>query len=110
MLNHLDEGDFLVGFVAGDAQGVRVKHRLAIYQELIVVSAVIEGDLEEPGAVRMSLHGEGLGVPVVEIADQGDPAGGRGGANETDHLGQFLGGVMVLVIIVMVIVWVGSGI
>ena len=103
VLNYLDEGDFLVGFVAGDAQGMRIKHRLAVHQELIMVGAVVEGDLEEPGAVRMALHGEGLGMPVVEIPDQGDPAGGWRGTNETDHLGQFLGGIMFLVIVMVIV-------
>jgi len=108
-LHHLDEGDFLVGFVAGDTEGPGVEHRLAVHQKLIVVVAVAEGDLEEPSAVCVPLHGEGLGVPVVEIPDQGDLAGGWGGANETDHLGQFLGGVMVLVVMI-VMVGVGIGI
>jgi hypothetical protein len=99
----LDEGDFLVGFVAGNAQGTRVKHGLSVHEELVVVGTVVEGDLEEPGAVRVPLHGEGLGVPVIEIPDQGDPAGGWRGANETDHLGQFLGGVMILVIVMVIV-------
>ena len=89
-LNDFDAGDFLVGFVAGNAHGGGVEDGFAVHQELIMVGAVVERDLEAPTAVGLAFHGEGIGLPVVEIPDECHAAGAGGGVGEIDQLGQFL--------------------
>jgi hypothetical protein len=44
-----------------------------------------------PAAVGLAFHGRGLGMPVVEVADQGDAFGPVGGTNEIDGLDGFGG-------------------
>lgn len=72
-----------------------------------MMAAGAEGDLQEPVAVGVAFHREGLGLPVVEIPDEGDPSRGGRGASETDQRGQFLCGIWVLVVKVVIMVGVG---
>ena len=92
MLRNGDYGDLLVLLIAGDALGARVQHRLAINQELVMMMAVAQVDLGVPGAVGLAFHGGGVGMPVVEIANQHHPSGVGDGADEIDGLDGLLGG------------------
>ena len=60
-----------------------------------MMMAVIERNLQKPRAVGLAFHGIGVGIPVIEIADERHDVGFRGVANEVDRLGHFLGGVAV---------------
>ena len=65
-----DEGDLFVFLVAGDALGFGVECRFAIDQELVVMVAMAELNLDGPRAVGLAFHGCGAGIPVVEVAHE----------------------------------------
>ncbi len=53
-----------------------------IREEPVFVTGQLERYGQTPGAVGSFVHGAGLGVPVVEVADQGHLPGHRGGENK----------------------------
>ena len=55
--------------------------------------AVIQRNLEQPGAVRLALHGMGTWVPIIEVPGEKDLPGIRRLAKEADRLGHLAGGV-----------------
>ena len=63
-----EERDLGALVVAGNSLRARVEHRFAINQEAVMVMPMIQLDLEQPGAVRLALHGMGCQVPIIEIA------------------------------------------
>src|SRR6266581_5021271 len=84
---HGDERDLRVALIAHDARGVRVERWRAIHQELVLVMAVGQWDLEEPPAIRSLLHRIGRRVPIIEIPDQQNRFCLRCEAKEIDRLG-----------------------
>ncbi len=94
-LAYRNQGHFFAFGIAGDAMSARVKGGVAIDEKAVMVMAVMQGDLEEPGAIRLPLHPVGCRVPVVEIADQTDLLGAGGQTNKIDGLGHPFGGITV---------------
>ena len=60
-----------------------------------MVMPMIQLDLNEPGAVRLALHGVGGQIPIIEIAGEMDLLGFRGHADKVDRFGHFLGRIAV---------------
>jgi len=87
--------DLLAFMVAGNPLGARIERWLSIDEELVMVMAVIERNLDEPRAIRLAFHRMRGRIPIVEIAHQMDVFGLRGDTNKVDRLGHFLGGVAV---------------
>src|SRR6266404_4140214 len=88
---HGDERDLRVALIAHDARGVRVERGRAVHQELVLVMAVGQWDLEGPPAIRPPLHRIGRRVPMIEIPDQQNRFCLRCEAKETDRLGHVPG-------------------
>src|ERR1035437_1421312 len=63
-----DQRNLLVLFIACNARGLRIKHRLSVHQEAVLMVTVRQGHLEEPPTVHPPFHGKGSGIPVIEIA------------------------------------------
>ena len=82
--------------VAADAMRTGVQHRLAINEEPVMVMAVVQGDLEQPGAVRLAVHRMPRRVPAVEIANKLDLFGIGRDTDKIDRFGHFLGGIAVV--------------
>src|SRR5512141_1551868 len=56
-----------------------------VRKEPVFVTARLERYAQMPDAVRSFVHWTGLGVPVVETADQGHLPGGRSRERELGH-------------------------
>ena len=56
-----------------------------------MVMPMIQLDLNEPGAVRLALHGMGREVPIIEITRKMDLLSFRGHTDKVDRLGHLLG-------------------
>ena len=50
-------------------------------------------DLDEPGAVRLTLHGVGRQIPIIEITSEMDLFSFRGHSDEVYRLGHLLCGI-----------------
>ena len=97
-LTYRNERDFLIFLIAGNALGAGIQRGFSINEELIMMMTVMKRDLKQPGAIGLPLHRVCGGVPVIEIADQGDAAGGGRDADEVDGFGHFFGRVAVEVV------------
>jgi len=52
-------------------------------------------DLNEPGAVRLTLHGVGRQIPIIEITGDMDLFSFRGHTDEVYRLGHLLSGIAI---------------
>lgn len=89
---HRDNGNAFVARVSRDSLRARIEHRLAIDQELVMVVAVMEGDLRGPASIWIGAHGVRVGIPTVEISDDSDGGRACGYAVKIDRLHRPLGG------------------
>ncbi len=64
-----------------------VQEGLVIDDKDIVVMAVAKPNLQEPPPVDLPVHGQGVSVPIVEVAGQVDAFGAGGGAVKVHRLG-----------------------
>lgn len=76
-----------VGF-PNPALRARIQAWLAVHQEQIPMVSVGQFQPRHPPAIGHSSHGMGRGIPIVEIADQGDTLGARGIAKKHDGMGR----------------------
>ena len=51
--------------------------------------------LNEPGAIRLAIHGMGRQIPIIEITSEMDLFSFRGHADKVNRFGHFLGGIAV---------------
>ncbi len=77
--------------VTGDTLGARVEGRLAIDDKPITMVAVLEGQVDSPGAVGLALQGVDRWIPVVEVAGYGHMAGLGRPTHEGNGLNGLLG-------------------
>lgn len=79
-LTHGNERYTLTLLILGDAGGARIKGRMSVHEEPVLVVAVGQFNLDEPPAIQRSLHG--YGAPMVEIAHEVNVLGGGSCAKE----------------------------
>ena len=77
-----DQGDALALVVPGDSHRLGIEGHLPVGNKDIPMMAVAEFHADGPVPVGTPLHGVGVRVPAVEIANDADVPGLGGGANE----------------------------
>jgi len=82
--------------IARDALCFRVERPLAVHQKAVVMMAVVELDLKEPGAVRLPFHQVRLRIPVIEIPNDRNVFGFGRVADKVCGAGVVFGGVTVV--------------
>ena len=90
---HREKRDAFIPLVAPHALRARVEARLAVHHEDILVVAVTQRHVRQPGAVHLALQRVRGGVPAIEVAHDADLFRLRRGAKKADGLGDFLGRV-----------------
>jgi len=73
-----------------------IEHRLAVHEEAVVMMAVIERHLDQPGSVGLAPHRVRSRVPIVEIARQRNVFRVRREADKVHGFGHFPGRIPVL--------------
>ena len=81
--------------IARDSLRARIEYGLSIYQKAVMMMTVTQLDLDEPGAIRLALHGVSRRIPIIEIAGEMDLSCSGSYADEVDRLGHLLCGVPV---------------
>jgi len=92
---HRDEGNFLVLFIARNTLSARVKQRLSIDNEQIVMMPVAQRYFRAPGAVGHPAHGMGRAIPIVEVPSDENLLGLRREAEKWNRFDDILGGIAV---------------
>ena len=80
-----------MSFIGTNEHSLRVQHRHTIHQKLVVVMAIGQKKLENPGAIRLPFHGLRCRIPTIEIANEADRSRKRGLALETNRFASVLG-------------------
>jgi len=74
--------------IAGNACALRVKDRVVVHQEQVLVVAMRELHFDEPTTIYASSHGVRSWIPPIEIAHQINRSCRRSGTIEIDRLGR----------------------
>ena len=64
-----------------------------------MMMAVVERDLNQPGAVGLAFHRMRAGIPIIKIAEEVHTVGVRRVTDEVDGLGHFFGGITVWLVV-----------
>jgi hypothetical protein len=67
-----------VSLIGLNEHSLRVQHRHAIHQKLVVVMAIGQKKLKNPRAIRLPFHGLRCRIPTIEIANEADRSRKRG--------------------------------
>jgi hypothetical protein len=81
---HRYERNALAFVVASNSLRARVESEDAVDQKSVAMMTVLEFDAKQPGAIGHLFHGMGVGVPLIEIANEADGFGVGCIADEID--------------------------
>lgn len=79
--------------VAGSAVCPRIERRFPVDEKQVMVMPVGERNLDQPCAIRLTLHGMRTWIPIIEVSHQEDLRCVGSHANEVYGLGHVLSGI-----------------
>ena len=82
--------------IAGNALRARIENDLAIHEKAVVVMAVGQRHLQQPGAIGLPFHRMRGRIPVIEISHQEDLLCFGSETNEIDGFGHFFGRITIV--------------
>lgn len=92
-LTHGEQRDLRTLRALDRADGVRIKHGLAVNEKQVTVVAVMEWNLNEPAAARLPHHRMRRGIPFIEVTSDENRFGFERLIEEGNWLGHLLGRV-----------------
>ena len=72
-----DQRSRLATLVFHRARGPWIERGTSVYQEIVLVMAVMKREGEDPASIRHAVHRIGVRIPVIEITHHTNLLGGR---------------------------------